>query len=67
LFGSNYKLQQGSDPNLLALSTGFVALFLVGWSPFFWGFGRSILLGEENSNSNSRSSTTTITITIFFS
>jgi len=42
----------------LALSTGYVSMFLVGWSPFFWAFGRSILLGDdsdnESKNNNSR-------------
>ena len=38
----------------LALGTGYVSMFLVGWSPFFWAFGRSILLGSTN-DSDSKS------------
>eukprot|EP00534_Pseudo-nitzschia_fraudulenta_P006963 CAMPEP_0201187004 /NCGR_PEP_ID=MMETSP0851-20130426/132618_1 /ASSEMBLY_ACC=CAM_ASM_000631 /TAXON_ID=183588 /ORGANISM="Pseudo-nitzschia fraudulenta, Strain WWA7" /LENGTH=485 /DNA_ID=CAMNT_0047472411 /DNA_START=21 /DNA_END=1478 /DNA_ORIENTATION=- len=34
----------------LALSTGFVSMFLVGWSPFFWSFGRSVLLDSSSSS-----------------
>ena len=30
----------------LAQSTAYVSLFLVGWSPFFWSFGRSVLIGS---------------------
>lgn len=40
-----------SNRDLLAVGNGIVALFLVGWSPFFWGFGRAILLGEETDHS----------------
>jgi len=36
----------GGDNDNLALSTGFVSMFLVGWSPFFWSFGRSVLMGR---------------------
>jgi len=39
-----------SNRDLLAVGNGIVALFLVGWSPFFWGLGRAILLGEEEHN-----------------
>lgn len=43
----------------LALSTGFVSMFLVGWSPFFWSFGRSVLLGDsERKLPTSRTTTT---------
>lgn len=37
-----------SENDNLALSTGFVSMFLVGWSPFFWSFGRSVLLGPSH-------------------
>jgi len=42
----------------LAMSTGFVSMFLVGWSPFFWSFGRSVLLGssEAANRGNGKSS-----------
>mmetsp|Transcript_2690 Transcript_2690/g.5664 ORF Transcript_2690/g.5664 Transcript_2690/m.5664 type:complete len:377 (-) Transcript_2690:61-1191(-) len=33
----------------VAKSTAFVSLFLVGWSPFFWSFGREVLLSNANS------------------
>ncbi|OEU12098.1 hypothetical protein FRACYDRAFT_244358 [Fragilariopsis cylindrus CCMP1102] len=53
LFGRSSGSSSGSSSNdLLALSTGCVALFLVGWSPFFWSFGRSILLGNDNDTDN---------------
>eukprot|EP00536_Pseudo-nitzschia_multiseries_P005113 jgi/Psemu1/285551/fgenesh1_pg.93_\ len=40
---SLFRHQQNDD---LALSTGYVSMFLVGWSPFFWAFGRSVLMGS---------------------
>lgn len=35
-----------ANPDQAGLSTGYVSLFLVGWSPFFWSFGRSVLLKQ---------------------
>ena len=57
LFG---RSSSSGDNDLLALSTGCVALFLVGWSPFFWGFGRSILLGDDADASSSKDKKTII-------
>ena len=57
LFG---RSSSSGDNDLLALSTGCVALFLVGWSPFFWGFGRSILLGDDADASSSKDKKTMI-------
>lgn len=37
-----------TNPDQAGLSTGYVSLFLVGWSPFFWSFGRSVLLKQTN-------------------
>jgi predicted permease len=37
------------QPELLAQCYAQVSLFLVGWSPFFWSFGRSILIGNDKS------------------
>jgi predicted permease len=39
---------QPSD--LLAKCIGQVSLYLVGWSPFFWSFGRSVLIRSEEDN-----------------
>ena len=36
----------------VAKSMAFVSLFLVGWSPFFWSFGREVLLGNGYSMSS---------------
>ncbi|OEU06413.1 hypothetical protein FRACYDRAFT_254571 [Fragilariopsis cylindrus CCMP1102] len=57
LFG---RSSSSGDNDLLAISTGCVALFLVGWSPFFWGFGRSILLGDDANASSSKDKKTII-------
>lgn len=40
------------SPAMLAKGIAHVSMFLVGWSPFFWSFGRSVLLGDDNCNSN---------------
>lgn len=57
------SLFRASNDDNLALSTGFVSMFLVGWSPFFWSFGRSVLLGGDingdGSGSGSKKSSTT--------
>lgn len=44
----------------LAQSMAFISLFLVGWSPFFWSFGQSILLGRGASSSSSSGSETVV-------
>mmetsp|Transcript_40673 Transcript_40673/g.85448 ORF Transcript_40673/g.85448 Transcript_40673/m.85448 type:complete len:411 (+) Transcript_40673:206-1438(+) len=41
-------------PNILAQCYSGVSLYLVGWSPFFWSFGRSMLIGNENSFDSSK-------------
>mmetsp|Transcript_4356 Transcript_4356/g.10506 ORF Transcript_4356/g.10506 Transcript_4356/m.10506 type:complete len:409 (+) Transcript_4356:84-1310(+) len=60
---SLFRQQQNDD---LALSTGYVSMFLVGWSPFFWAFGRTVLMGNDhgegtksNGNRKNRVGTTT--------
>mmetsp|Transcript_2640 Transcript_2640/g.6323 ORF Transcript_2640/g.6323 Transcript_2640/m.6323 type:complete len:409 (+) Transcript_2640:2-1228(+) len=47
-----------SQNDNMALSTGFVSMFLVGWSPFFWSFGRSILLGDSETKLPAKRKTT---------
>lgn len=42
------SLFRNAENDNLALSTGFVSMFLVGWSPFFWSWGRSVLLGPSH-------------------
>jgi predicted permease len=39
-----------TQPELLAQSYAQVSLFLVGWSPFFWSFGRQVLIKEDDTN-----------------
>lgn len=34
-----------SKPDLIAKSYAQISLFVAGWSPFFWAFGREVLLG----------------------
>lgn len=36
-----------NQPEYLAKSYANISLFLVGWSPFFWSFGRTALLGKQ--------------------
>jgi len=44
-----------SQPSLLADCYAQVSLYLVGWSPFFWSFGRSVLIGNDDKDTNSSS------------
>lgn len=37
------------DPALLQEATSKISLYLLGWSPYFWSFGRSKLLGKGES------------------
>jgi hypothetical protein len=39
-------------PEYLARSYANISLFLVGWSPFFWAYGRSALLGSTADDEN---------------
>jgi predicted permease len=39
----------------LAKSHAQISLYLLGWSPFFWSFGRSILVGIGNNDARSKS------------
>eukprot|EP00978_Attheya_sp_CCMP212_P025835 scaffold83959_cov51-Attheya_sp.AAC.3 len=41
----------------LAKSHAQISLYLLGWSPFFWSFGRSILVGDNNDTNGSKSHT----------
>ena len=36
--------RHSANSDYVAQSTAFVSLFLIGWSPFFWSFGRSVLI-----------------------
>jgi predicted permease len=39
----------------LAKSHAQISLYLLGWSPFFWSFGRSILVGDDDIGSKRHS------------
>jgi predicted permease len=45
------------QPELLAQCYAQVSLFLVGWSPFFWSFGRSVLIGNDGNTQTTKSET----------
>jgi predicted permease len=45
------------QPELLAQCYAQVSLFLVGWSPFFWSFGRSVLIGNDDNTRTAKSET----------
>ena len=47
-----------SRASLLADCYAQVSLYLVGWSPFFWSFGRSVLIGNDDKDSSSRTNNT---------
>ena len=59
------------DSNVLQEAYSFISLYLVGWSPLFWSFGRTSLLGSESkerseeTKSNSESSMLPIIIDQF--
>ncbi len=44
------------NAEVLQKAYSFVSLYLVGWSPFFWSFGRFSLLGGDSSAKNSKRS-----------
>uniref|UniRef100_A0A7S4W0L2 Auxin efflux carrier n=1 Tax=Ditylum brightwellii TaxID=49249 RepID=A0A7S4W0L2_9STRA len=39
--------RQSANADYVDQATAFVSLYLVGWSPFFWSFGRSILIRSD--------------------
>jgi len=39
-----------ADPVLLQEATSKISLYVLGWSPYFWSFGRSKLLGNDGSS-----------------
>jgi len=39
-----------ADASLLQEATSIISLYLLGWSPYFWSFGRSKLLGSDGSS-----------------
>lgn len=41
------SLFRSAKTDALAKAYAQISLFLLGWSPFFWSFGRSALLGDE--------------------
>lgn len=45
------------QPELLAQCYAQVSLFLVGWSPFFWSFGRSVLIGNDDNTQTTKCET----------
>eukprot|EP00547_Thalassionema_nitzschioides_P012415 CAMPEP_0194264582 /NCGR_PEP_ID=MMETSP0158-20130606/47662_1 /TAXON_ID=33649 /ORGANISM="Thalassionema nitzschioides, Strain L26-B" /LENGTH=275 /DNA_ID=CAMNT_0039004827 /DNA_START=162 /DNA_END=986 /DNA_ORIENTATION=- len=51
---------------LLQRALSYVSLFSVGWSPFFWSFGKKILVGDtDNSNSSSSGSSWKKQLSVF--
>ena len=48
--------RQSANSDYVAQSTAFVSLFLIGWSPYFWSFGRSVLI-PDRSGSKTKSGT----------
>lgn len=40
--------RQSANSDYVAQSTAFVSLFLIGWSPFFWSFGRAVLIPDRS-------------------
>ena len=40
--------RQSANSDYVAQSTAFVSLFLIGWSPYFWSFGRSVLIPDRS-------------------
>lgn len=38
------------NSNILPRASSIVSMYLVGWSPLFWSFGRKVLLGETGNN-----------------
>ena len=48
--------RHSANSDYVAQSTAFVSLFLIGWSPFFWSFGRSVLIPDRSKSSETKSS-----------
>ena len=48
--------RHSANLDYVAQSTAFVSLFLIGWSPFFWSFGRSVLIPDRSNSSKTKSS-----------
>ena len=40
--------RQSANSDYVSQSMAFVSLFLIGWSPFFWSFGRSVLIPDKS-------------------
>ena len=40
-------LFRNGDASLITKAQSHISLYLLGWSPFFWSFGRSVLVREE--------------------
>jgi predicted permease len=38
------------QPDLLAKCYAHISMYLVGWSPFMWSFGRTMLIGSDDDN-----------------
>eukprot|EP00563_Minutocellus_polymorphus_P017589 CAMPEP_0197726804 /NCGR_PEP_ID=MMETSP1434-20131217/17192_1 /TAXON_ID=265543 /ORGANISM="Minutocellus polymorphus, Strain CCMP3303" /LENGTH=395 /DNA_ID=CAMNT_0043312831 /DNA_START=22 /DNA_END=1209 /DNA_ORIENTATION=- len=50
--------RQSANSDYVAQSTAFVSLFLIGWSPYFWSFGRSVLMPDRSNSSETKSNAT---------
>ena len=46
------SLFRSAKTDVLAKAYAQISLFLLGWSPFFWSFGRSALLGDDINSAN---------------
>ena len=49
--------RQSANSDYVAQSTAFVSLFLIGLSPYFWSFGRSVLIPDRSGASEKKSGT----------
>jgi predicted permease len=52
IFGE--ALFRNAHPSVLADCCAQISLYLVGWSPFFWSFGRSVLIGNDDTEKGSK-------------
>jgi predicted permease len=47
-------LFRNDDTSLIAKAHSYISLYLLGWSPFFWSFGKRVLVGRPNTSQVSR-------------
>ena len=43
-------LFRNCDPSLIAKAQSQISFYLLGWSPFFWSFGRKVLVGSPQTS-----------------